>query len=458
MSSCRIQAVPFIEKMVQDFNRPPLTFPTIDISMTYSFPLLFGLTLAFFSGDALAYLDPGTGSMLISVLVGIFSSAYFVLRKIPGFIRRGLFRKSGVQDILTHNSIAIYSESKSYLPTFKPLLDEFSKRNIGVLYLTSAADDPLLGANYAPCIRGKYIGTGNKAYTFLNFLEADVFVLTTPGVGVLQINKSKGVKRYVHVLHSASDIHLYKYFAFDCYDEVILNGGFQRASLEYLEQYRGSGRKELPIIGIPYFDEFMGRLSKDKDYLNRVEDNTILLAPTWGKNGMLSRFGSKIPLALARKGFRIIFRPHPQSYISDKRIMEKVRKDLDGFDNVEWDTNPDGFESMKRVRVLVSDFSSIVYDFAFCFLRPVVTISYEPVFDGFDGFDLPNPIWDLKLYEMIGKRVHVDDLDNIATAVSDLIHDREISNVIKRVRDENIKNFGHAAPLIVDEIVRGASK
>ena len=45
--------------------------------------------------NAYAYLDPGTGSMLLSVLIGLTSSAYFVIRKLPSMILSMFFMFSG---------------------------------------------------------------------------------------------------------------------------------------------------------------------------------------------------------------------------------------------------------------------------------------------------------------------------------------------------------------------------
>ena len=38
-----------------------------------------------------AYLDPGTGSMLLSVFVGLISGVYFVIRKLPSTLRSLFF-------------------------------------------------------------------------------------------------------------------------------------------------------------------------------------------------------------------------------------------------------------------------------------------------------------------------------------------------------------------------------
>ena len=42
--------------------------------------------------DAHAYLDPGTGSMLLSVVMGLVSTGYFVIRRLPSMMRALFFR------------------------------------------------------------------------------------------------------------------------------------------------------------------------------------------------------------------------------------------------------------------------------------------------------------------------------------------------------------------------------
>ena len=158
--------------------------------------------------DAHAYLDPGTGSMLLSVVMGLVSTGYFVIRRLPSMMRALFFRMTGKRDDLKNNSIVFYSESRSYWLTFKPVLEALHQRGVKCTYLTSDEDDPVFNAGLDDTVRAKYIGKGNAAYTALSFLEADVFALTTPGIDVLQIRRSPGVKKYVHIVHAVGDIHL----------------------------------------------------------------------------------------------------------------------------------------------------------------------------------------------------------------------------------------------------------
>lgn len=414
--------------------------------------LVLTLLLLALPQTAHAYLDPGTGSMLLSVCIGLLSAGYFMVRKIPEIVRSAIFKATGKADFLKRRHIVIYGESANYWGTFKPLLEEFGRRGEPVEYLTSSENDPCFTASLPECITCRYIGTGNKAYTALNFIKADVMVLTTPGVDVLQIRRSKGAGKYIHVVHSLTDIHYYKLFSFDYYDAVICNGNYQVQSIRNLEKERGTRPKELPIAGCPYLDGLKKRL----DMQNHAEPdkNCILVAPTWGKLSMFTKYGSTVPKILAEAGFKIILRPHPQSYISDLKLMEQIEADLAGYDNITWDKNPDGFESLQKASVMISDISGIILDFAFLFLRPVIALYDEnqnP--DGFEAFDLTHLRWDMAILKEIGPAFNDKDMKYLPELVKRTALENSWQKNIAKIRNENIANFGNAAKPVCDAIL-----
>ena len=424
--------------------------------MKYVFDLAFATVLLLLASPApaYAYLDPGTGSMLLSVFIGLLSTAYFVMRKIPALMRSLLFRATGKTKLLERKHIAIYGESANYWGTFRPLLEELGRRGESVEYLTSTENDPCFHADLPGCITCRYIGTGNTAYTTLNFLEADALVLTTPGIDVLQIRRSKGVGKYIHVVHSLSDIHSYKLFAFDYYDAVLCSGQYQVKSLRALEAVRGTSPKELPVVGCPYMDLLVAR--KEKENV-RAEENCVLVAPSWGRNGMLTRHGAAVPRSLAEAGYKVILRPHPQSFISEKALMERLQEELSAYPNIEWDRNPDGFSSLSRASVMVSDFSGVIFDFAFIFLRPVITLQYQSDMRGFDGFSIPHPAWEAETVKKLGRQVSAEELDRLPGIIGELTADKSFSDRILNLRRESVVHFGHAAGPVTDAILNIAS-
>ena len=402
--------------------------------------------------EAFAYLDPGTGSMLLSVIVGVVSSAYFFIRRLPSLIRSTFFKFSGNKDDLKNNSIVFYAESKTYWSTFKPVLEVLAKKNQKVTYLTSDENDPVFNSGLDEWIHAKFIGKGQTAYTALGFLEAKVFALTTPGIDVLQIRRSPGVKKYVHILHAIGDIHYYKLYSFDYYDIVFCSSPAQQKSLRVLEQHRKTSTKELPLLGCPYLDLFFTR-KQNEDC--SPEPNTILVAPTWGKNSLLRKPGGQlIAQMLAEHGYRVIFRPHPQSLISEPEMISKLKENYKQYPNIEWDTNADGFRSLQRAQLMISDISSVIFDFAFVFLKPVISVGHGPVKEGFEAWHIPHPAWEMEILNDLGNHFPDINEERILSAVSLLIQNKEIvREKIKSIRSKFIVNFGNAAEPVASALI-----
>ncbi len=125
------------------------------------------------------YIDPGTGSMLFTILIGVLSAGYYFLRnsfmKMKFKISGGNIKEQDEGRI----PYAIFTDSKRYLTIFKPICDEMEKRGEKLVYLTAEKDDPLLNEKYEH-VRTEFLGEGNRAYARMNMLKADIVLSTTP--------------------------------------------------------------------------------------------------------------------------------------------------------------------------------------------------------------------------------------------------------------------------------------
>ena len=130
------------------------------------------------------YIDPATGSMLFSVLLGVFITAGFFLRML--FIKvKTLIGGKSASTNEGYNKYLIYTDDKRYWNSFESILDEFERKQTDVAFWTSSEDDPVFSKEYK-FVHPEFIGTGNKAFVKLNAARADVLLSTTPGLDVLQ--------------------------------------------------------------------------------------------------------------------------------------------------------------------------------------------------------------------------------------------------------------------------------
>lgn len=403
---------------------------------------------------AFAYLDPGSGSMLTSALLGMVATLLFFVKGFYYKVRSWLSRDSGtlIRGSQEKPQLAFYSEGRQYWNTFKPILDELSKRGEPCVYLTSDKNDPgLLCAN--DVVRTSFIGTGRQAHTYLNHLEADVCVMTTPGLDVLQLKRSKGVKHYAHVMHSLTDAAIYKTYSFDYYDSILTSGDHQVHSIRKLEELRGTHPKQLLNTGCLYFDEMKRQLPTIDQAETNKDHITVLVAPTWGANGLLRKFGSRILLPLLEQYEQVILRPHPQSYISEKEMLESLQKELAAYPNLLWNNDQDGVSVMAKANVLVSDLSGIVFDFAFLFEKPVVTIKADLNRLGLEAADLPWDPWELTVLDVIGYQIGEEDIDRLPAILDSVVKEKQKIVDIRQLREDCAVNFGCAAESVADQLL-----
>lgn len=395
------------------------------------------------------YIDPGTGSMLFTILVGVLGAAFYSLRMLWIKLR---FRLSGgkVSESLKKQPIVIFSDDKRYWSVFAPICEEFDARGVDVTYLTASPDDPGLTCAY-PHVKSEFIGKDNKAFAKLNFLNAFVVLSTTPGLDVYQWKRSKDVSLYVHIPHAASEITLYRMFGIDYYDSILLSGQYQADDIRNLEKIRNLPEKELVKVGIPYMDVMAKRL-RDVGPAP-AHPRTILLAPSWGKSAIFSVYGGEIIERLLETGYHIIVRPHPQSFKSEKEMMDELMRRYPESEQLEWNRDTDNFEVLRRSDLLISDFSGVIFDFALIYDKPVIYT--DPKFDLslYDAWWLDTPLWTTTALPRLGRELTRENMNDIRQLIDSCLSDERYELGRREVKVETWEHPGEGAKRTVDYLM-----
>lgn len=390
----------------------------------------------------LLYIDPGTGSMLFAILIGIIGALNYLLKD---WIVKLRFILSGGKKVETNTDkipYVIFSDDKRYYTVFEPVCREFDRRGIDIVYMTASPDDPVLKTDLEH-VKGEFIGEGNKAFARLNFLNARIVLSTTPGLDVYQWKRSKNVDCYVHMLHCANEIAGYHMFGVDYYDALLLSGEYQVRDTRYLEELRGLPEKETVKIGIPYMDEMVKRLASGGESI--PHERTVLLAPSWGKSAILMKYGEQIIDLLLETGYHIIIRPHPQSFASEKELMDKLMSKYPNSEQLEWNRDNDNFEVLKRSDILISDFSGVIFDFSLVYDKPVIYADTEFDKGPYDAWWLKTPYWTFTALPRIGQKLTQDNLSSLKEMIDSCIDDPKYANGRREVRSETWEHEGEGA-------------
>jgi len=395
------------------------------------------------------YIDPGTGSMLFTVLLGIIGAGIYSLRML--FIKLRYKLGGGKVETLGKKiPFVIFSDNKRYWNIFEPICKRLSAYGKEILYITGSPDDPALEYE-AENFRAEYIA-GNKLYTRLNFLEANVVLSTTPGLDVYQWKRSKSVDTYVHIPHAASEIVLYRMFGIDYYDAVMLSGAYQAKNIRDLEKMRNLPAKELVTVGIPYMDEMAKRLETADPA--PAHPRTVLLAPSWGSSALLSVYGGKIIDVLLKTGYHVIVRPHPQSFASETELMDKLMKAYPDSEQLEWNRDTDNFEVLRRSDILISDFSGVIFDFTLIYDKPVIYT--DPKFDLslYDAWWLEDELWTVSALPRLGVQLTDDNMEGLKDLIDTCIADPRFAEGRRTVKAETWEYCGEGADRAVDYLIK----
>ena len=403
------------------------------------------------------YIDPGTGSMLFSILIGAAATLFF-LGKAAILKLKLLFsaKKNGVATTDTnYKKYVVYNEGMQYWNVFKPVCDEFEKRQIELTYYTSAEKDPCFEQNYK-YVKPEFIGEGNMAFVRLNMLSAGIVLMTTPGLQVYQLKRSKNVKHYSHVLHAASDATMYRLFGIDYFDSILLTGDYQKTDIRLLEKQRNLKEKELVTVGCTYLDTLNLKIKMIPQEENH--EFTVLVSPSWGASALLSKYGEKLLDPLVKTGWKIIVRPHPQSKKSESEMLTKLTEKYKDCINLVWDYERDNIYSMKKSDIMISDFSGIIYDYTFLCDKPIMYVNASLDLRPYDAYDIieekeNKTIWQFDTLKQIGIELKEESFGKIEEIIKNASDSKELAEKRKYFKEEAWNFQDKAGSNIVDFMI-----
>ncbi len=413
---------------------------------------------AFFRGGAAAeafmlYIDPGTGSMLFTVLIGVISAAVYSIRVFAMKAKVKLGGRGKTDE--DREDIVVFSDNKRYWNVFEPVLKELGNRGYGALYLTASEDDPAFTSR-PDNVRAEYIGPADKIYGRLNNLNTRIVLSTTPGLEVYQWKRAPKAAWYVHIPHAASEIVLYRMFGLDYYDAVLLSGRYQEEGIRELEALRSLPAKDISIVGIPYMDTMAARLEKEGPA--PAHERTVLLAPSWGKSALFGVYGGSIIDVLLKTGYHVIVRPHPQSFQSEKELMDELMSKYPESDQLEWNRDTDNFEVLRRSDILVSDFSGVVFEFSLIYDKPVIYTDPDIDLSPYDAWWLKKPLWTASALPRLGVQLTEDNMQDLKALIDECISDPRFAEGRAEVRSETWEYKGEGAVRAADYLVNKLEK
>jgi len=344
-------------------------------------------------------------------------------------------------------SIVFYLENEYSFIYFQPIVEKLTQKyDMKICYITSSKTDPMLTCkdkNILPF----YIGDGIARSNFFINLKATVIVMTMPDLETFHIKRSKVYPvHYVYIFHSLTSTHyIYGKNAFDNFDTIFCTGNYQIIEIQERERKFNLGKKKLVKHGYGRLDTLIDE-AQSTDIRKRASNNkVILIAPSWGANGLIETRGQEIVHILLDSGFDVILRPHPMTIKKSNKVIQKIEKEFKDNLNFKLETDIRNTESFFLCDCMISDWSGVAIEYAFAFEKPIFYVdtpqkNNNPEYDQIDLVPLEE-----KIRSQIGEVISLSELSIIPSKINQFLQSQnKFKEKIQKSREETVFNVGNS--------------
>ena len=343
-------------------------------------------------------------------------------------------------------SIVFYSENESYTVHFEKLIEELTNvHHLTVCYVTSSKDDPILNSSNTK-ILSFYIGDGTARTNFFINLKADILVMTMPDLQTFHIKRSKVHNvHYVYVFHSMVSTHMiYRKNAFDSFDTIFCVGKHHVNEISKNEKKYGLPSKKLVEFGYEKLEQLMDEVEKNSKIKSIEKNNrTILVAPSWGTNGLIETRGDEIIQKLLDSGYDVILRPHPMTYKKSQKTIKNIEKKFQKNIHFKLELDIRNSNSFFLSDCMISDWSGVAIEYAFALEKPVLYVDIPKKINNHDYNDLEIIPLEEKIRSQIGAIISPLELSNLSSEIENLcLNIDQNRKKIQTVKEETVFNLG----------------
>jgi len=269
-------------------------------------------------------------------------------------------------------TLVFYSEGRGYWSYFEPIYKALqASYGAPILYVTSAENDHLL-ATPLPGMRAFYVGEGSMRTVFFATLDADVLLMTMPDLQSFHIKRSPFQVHYAYLHHSIVSTHMiYRAAAFDHFDSILCVGPHHVAETRTREKLHDLPQKTLVQHGYGRLDTILAS-GRQGPRIHHGDPVQVLVAPTWGENGLIERHGLDVIKPLIDAGLKVVLRPHPRTRKLAPAKLDEIVAHYRHEPRFRLDEDSDATISLLDSDIMLSDWSGAALEFSLGLERPVI--------------------------------------------------------------------------------------
>jgi YidC/Oxa1 family membrane protein insertase len=291
-------------------------------------------------------------------------------------------------------------------------------------------------------------------------LDANVLATSTPDLHTLYLKRSIHPVHYAYLHHSLVSSHMiYTKEAFRHFDTIFCVGPHHVHETRAAEEAFNWREKNLVKHGYGRLDQLLLTANSNAECAHLAETATVLVAPSWGPNGLFETHAGDVVEILLKAGFSVIARPHPMTWRTHGKELDSLKTRFQADGKFTFDDDVSSAESLARADIMVSDWSGAALEFAFGFEKPVLFVDTPRKVNNPDYEQVSSPPIEVALREEIGSVLSSTTIDKMPAEILDLLNRcADGSFDFQASRQHHVFNVGVSAKTGAGALIRIADE
>ena len=172
-----------------------------------------------------------------------------------------------------------------------------------------------------------------------------------------------------------------------------------------------------------------------------------MFAPSWNyKNeNLFNNYGYEIIFTLIKKGYNVIFRPHPEILKRDSLSFKKVLSEFKKNKNFEIDFENTAKKSMERSEILITDNSTIAIEFLFVLKRSTLYINFADKIHNEKFHEIKIEPFETQIKKKFGSEISIEQIKNIDIQIQKVLKRKINNGLLEKFINNNVYNLKKSA-------------
>ena len=206
--------------------------------------------------------------------------------------------------------------------------------------------------------------------SLLKFVNAKIIISPSTGVGRQYLPSN--CKEFIHMPHSLVSMNMvYDANAIKSFTRFFVCGNYQSKEIQEIDKILDISPRPCKVVGYGKSDEII-KASKSLE----INKKLVVMAPSWGKKGLLETLGIKIIEKLLNENLEVCLRPHPAYLKEGNKFLINLKEIFKNNDKF-FIEDSSVSSSLDRAALLISDYSGVSFEYIFMRNIPTLFVDVE---------------------------------------------------------------------------------